>query len=166
MGAAMQAPDYVQWHGIWELQHNLQEMIAWGAERGVEEAKKIYESNSPTKFFTYKIYDVPGGLYSLVTPEQFDVPMLYQVIPNYWEKAKANLKAAYEKGLITKETWERWLTRYENKEKYLGKDYTGHEIFQKYNERRKKELVADDGPLSDAIGLDLPSETPFAEKEK
>ncbi|HCW92491.1 MAG TPA: cytochrome C, partial [Flexistipes sinusarabici] len=111
MGAAMQAPDYVQWHGIWELQHNLQEMIAWGAERGVEEAKKIYESNSPTKFFTYKIYDVPGGLYSLVTPEQFDVPMLYQVIPNYWEKVKANVKAAYEKGLITKETWERWLTR-------------------------------------------------------
>jgi hypothetical protein len=166
MGAAMQAPDYVQWHGIWELQHNLQEMIAWGAERGVEEAKKINESDSPTKFFTYKIYDVPGGLYSFVTPEQNDVPMLYQVIPNYWEKAKANVKAAYKQGLITEETWERWLTRYENKDKYLGKDYAGHEIFQKYNERRKKELVDDDGPLSDAIGLDLPSKTPFEEKEK
>ncbi|HCW92492.1 MAG TPA: cytochrome C, partial [Flexistipes sinusarabici] len=62
--------------------------------------------------------------------------------------------------------WERWLTRYENKEKYLGKDYAGHDIFQKYNERRKKELVADDGPLSDVIGLDLPSPTPFAEKER
>lgn len=40
MGSAMAAADYVQWHGIWELQHNLQAMIAWGAERGVEEAKE------------------------------------------------------------------------------------------------------------------------------
>ena len=39
-GAAMGGADYVQWHGVWELQHDMQEMIDWGAEHGVEEAKK------------------------------------------------------------------------------------------------------------------------------
>lgn len=158
-GAAMQGADYVQWHGIWELQHNLQKMIAWGAEHGVEEAKKIYESNSPTKFFPYKIYDIPGGLYGFYTEEQYSVPALYKIIPNYWEVVKANVEQAYKKGFITKAEWERWLERYKNKDKYLGKKYGKHKVYEDYEKRKVKELNLKDknSPLYQAIHIGLPS---------
>jgi hypothetical protein len=164
MGSAMMAADYVQWHGIWELQHNLQEMIAWGAEHGVEEAKKIYESNSPTKFFTYKLYDIPGSIYSIVTAEQFSVPALYQIIPDYWEKVKANVEQAYNKGFLTKAKFDRWMERYNNKDKYLGKKFPPHPLFKEYDERRKKELVGEGSALDKVIKIGLPSPTPFEDK--
>lgn len=165
MGSAMAAADYVQWHGIWELQHNLQEMIAWGAEHGVEEAKKIYESDSPAKFFTYKIYDFPGSLYSVVTAEQFSVPALYQIIPNYWEKAKANVEQAYKKGLLSKSAWDLWMDRYENLDYNLGKEFPPHPLWDNYNKRRIAELNLNDPktPLSQAVGIGLPSPTPAEE---
>jgi hypothetical protein len=161
MGAAMMGADYVQWHGIWELQHNLQEMIAWGAEHGVKEAKEIYESDSPTKFFTYKIYDLPGGIYSQVTSEQYDVPMLYKVIPNYWEKVQKNVEEAYKQGFLTKARYDRWMERYNNKDKYLGKKYGKHPVMTDYKERLKKELKVEGAPLKKAIGLKLPSPAPY-----
>lgn len=168
MGSAMAAADYVQWHGIWELQHNLQEMIAWGAEHGVEEAKKIYESSSVTKFFPYKLYDLPGSIYSIVTPEQFDVPALYQIIPDYWEKVKANVEQAYKKGFLTKAKFDRWMERYNNKDKYLGKKYGKHPIFEAYKKRYDKELNLKDPntPLSKAVNIGLPSPTPFEDANK
>jgi hypothetical protein len=168
MGSAMAAADYVQWHGIWELQHNLQEMIAWGAEQGVEEAKKIYESSSATKFFPYKLYDLPGSIYSIVTPEQFDVPALYQIIPDYWEKVKANVEQAYKKGFLTKAKFDRWMERYNNKDKYLGKKYGKHPIFEAYKKRYDKELNLKDPntPLSKAVNIGLPSPTPFEDANK
>lgn len=163
MGAAMGGADYVQWHGIWELQHDMQEMIAWGAERGVAEAKKIYESKSPAKFFTYKLYDYPGGLYAVTTPEQYNVPVLYKIIPNYWQKIKANVEAAYKAKLLTKAEWELWLNRYNNRDYYLGKKFPPHPVFKDYNERRKKELVDKNSPLSKVMGLKLPSPSPAEE---
>jgi hypothetical protein len=168
MGSAMAAADYVQWHGIWELQHNLQKMIAWGAEHGVEEAKKIYESDSPAKFFTYKIYDIPGSLFGIMTAEQFKVPALYQIIPNYWAKAKANVEQAYKKGFITKHSWELWLNRYNNMDVYMGTKYGDHPIFKAYKKRQAAELNLKDPntPLSKAIKIGLPSPTPASEKIK
>jgi hypothetical protein len=168
MGSAMAAADYVQWHGIWELQHNLQEMIAWGAEQGVEEAKNIYESSSATKFFPYKLYDLPGSIYSIVTSEQFDVPALYQIIPNYWEKVKSNVEQAYKQGFLTKAKYDRWMDRYNNRDKYLGKKYGKHPIFQAYKKRYDKELDLKDPntPLSKAIKIGLPSPTPFEDANK
>lgn len=165
MGAAMQAADYVQWHGIWELQHNLQEMIAWGAEHGVKEAKEIYESTSPTKFFTYKLYDFPGSIYSIVTSEQFDVPMLYKVIPNYWDKIQANVQQAYKKGFLTKARYDRWMERYDNRDFYLGKKFPKHPVFEEYKKLKDKELNLKDPntPLSKAIKIGLPSPTPYDE---
>ncbi|ADD67790.1 hypothetical protein Dacet_1014 [Denitrovibrio acetiphilus DSM 12809] len=165
MGSAMAAADYVQWHGIWELQHNLQAMIAWGAERGVEEAKKIYESDSPAKFFTYKLYDFPGSLFSIVTAEQFNVPALYKIIPDYWEKAKANVEQAYKKELITEDAWNLWMARYDNLDKYLGKEYPPHPIYDAYDKRRVKELNLNDPktPLYKAVHIDLPSPSPADE---
>jgi len=168
MGSAMAAADYVQWHGIWELQHNLQEMIAWGAERGVEEAKKIYEADTPAKFFTYKLYDFPGSLFSVVTAEQFNVPALYKIIPDYWAKVKANVEQAYKKGLLSKDAWELWMARYENLDQNLGKNYPPHPIWDDYNKRRIAELNLNDPdtPLSKAVGIGLPSPTPASEKIK
>jgi hypothetical protein len=168
MGSAMAAADYVQWHGIWELQHNLQEMIAWGAEHGVEEAKKIYESDSPVKFFTYKIYDYPGSLFSVVTAEQYSVPMLYQVIPNYWEKVKANVEQAYKKGLITKDGLDLFMNRYNNLDKYLGREYKNHPVYDEYKKLQVKELDLNDpeSPLYQAVHVDLPSPSPASEKIK
>lgn len=168
MGAAMGAADYVQWHGIWELQHNLIKMITFGAEHGVEEAKKIYDSTSPAKFFTYKLYDWPGSLFSVVTAEQFDVPALYQIIPDYWEKVKANVEQAYKKGFLSKKAWNLWMERYNNLDKYLGKEFPPHPIFEAYKERKNKELNLKDPktPLSKAIKIGLPSPTPFADPER
>jgi hypothetical protein len=136
-------------------------MIAWGAEHGVKEAKEIYESDSPTKFFTYKIYDLPGGIYSQVTSEQYDVPMLYKVIPNYWEKVQKNVEEAYKQGFLTKARYDRWMERYNNKDKYLGKKYGKHPVMTDYKERLKKELKVEGAPLKKAIGLKLPSPAPY-----
>lgn len=165
MGAAMQGADYVQWHGIWELQHDLQEMIEWGAERGVADAKKIYESTSPAKFFTYKLYDLPGGLYSIVTPEQYDVPALYKIVPDYWAKVKANVEQAYKKGFLTKTDMDIWMERYNNMDKYLGKKYPNHPVFEAYKARQKAELDLTDPntPLSQAVHIGLPSPSPAEE---
>jgi hypothetical protein len=140
-------------------------MIAWGAEHGVEEAKKIYESDSPTKFFPYAIYDIPGSIYSIVTAEQYNVPALYQIIPNYWEKVKANVEYAYKEGFLTKAKFDRWMERYNNKDKYLGKEFPPHPLFKEYDERRKKELVGGDSALSKVLKLKLPSPAPFYDKK-
>ena len=158
-GALMMGADYTQWHGIWEIQHNLTKLIEWAAENGSEEAKKIAESNSPTKFFTYKLYDMPGNIWGIST-DMHKTPALYNLIPNYWEKAKDNVEAAYKQGLLTEEQWKMWLERYENKDYYLGNIYDEHPIL-----KRDKDLKAKDDQAfkEQAVELELPSPTPFEE---
>ncbi len=167
-GAAMGGADYVQWHGVWELQHDMQEMINWGAEHGVEEAKKIAESDSPAKFFPYKLYDFPGGVYSISTKENQSVTTTQQYIPDYWEKVKANVEQAYNKGFLTKVAWDRWMERYNNKDHFDGTKYGSHPLYEPYKERKKKELNLKDpnSPLSQAINIGLPSPSPAEEKIK
>ncbi|WP_298037583.1 multiheme c-type cytochrome [uncultured Desulfuromonas sp.] len=167
-GSAMGGADYVQWHGIWELQHDLQEMIGWGAEHGVEEAKKIAESDSPARFFTYKLYDYPGGAYSVATREQQAVATVQQYIPDYWEKVKANVEQAFTQGLLSKAAWERWMERYDNKDHYDGTKYGDHPIYAPYEKRKARELNLKDpnSPLSRAIKVGLPSPSPAEEKIK
>lgn len=165
-GSAMGGADYVQWHGIWELQHDLQEMIAWGAEHGIEAAKKIYESDNPTKFFPYKLYDFPGSIYSIATQEQQGVPMLYKTIPNYWEKVKNNVEAAYKGGLLSKKAFDAWMKRYNNLDHYLGTKYGEHPIWKDHDNRRIKELNLKDpnSAIKKAIDVKLPSDSPAKEK--
>jgi len=158
-GSEMMGADYTQWHGVWEMQHKLQEIINWGAEHGDEEAKKIAESTSPTKFMPFKIYDFPGNEWGIGT-EKFRTPVLYKLIPNYWEKVKANVEAAYKQGLLTKDQWELWLERYNNRDHYLGLEYPPHPVTEKYRADFKKDL---DTLKKEAIGIKLPSPTPFSE---
>lgn len=167
-GSAMGGADYVQWHGIWELQEDLQEMIAWGAEHGVEEAVKLHEADTPAKFFTYKLYDFPGGAYSIATKEQQGVATVQQYIPDYWEKVKANVEQAYKQGLLSKGTWNRWMERYNNKGHYDGTKYGDHPIYAPYKKLKDKELNLKDpnSPLSRAIKVGLPSPAPAEEKIK
>lgn len=131
----------------------------------LKKLKKIYESDSPAKFFTYKLYDFPGSLFSIVTAEQFNVPALYKIIPDYWEKAKANVEQAYKKELITEDAWNLWMARYDNLDKYLGKEYPPHPIYDAYDKRRVKELNLNDPktPLYKAVHIDLPSPSPADE---
>ena len=43
-GAEMMGADYTQWHGVWEIQEDLIELIRWAAEHGDSEAKKWVNS--------------------------------------------------------------------------------------------------------------------------
>jgi len=158
-GAEMMGADYTNWHGVWELQHNLMEMIEYGAEHGDAEAKAIADNNSPTKFMTYKIYDVPGNEWG-ISVEKYRTPVLYKIIPNYWEKVKANVEAAYKGGMLSKDQWDLWMERYNNRDHYLGTKYPESKIFKDYKERFKKDMK---NLKEKAIGLKLPTPAPFTE---
>ena len=164
-GAAMGGADFTQWHGIWYLQHDLMEIIGALAEHGDAEAKKIWYSKSPTKFFTYKIYDFPGSIWGIWTKEPYDTPALRKILgeDKYWEMVKANVENAYKKGWLTKAQWERWLNRLKNKDHYEGDKYGSHPIYKAYLKRKKKELNAKDpnSGLYKAINIGAPSPTPF-----
>jgi len=159
MGAEMMGADYTNWHGLWELQHNMMEMIEYGANHGDAEAKAIADNNSPTKFMTYKIYDVPGNEWG-ISVEKYRTPVLYKIIPNYWQKVKANVEAAYKDGMLSKDQWDLWMERYNNRDHYLGNKYPESKIFKDYRERFKKDMKNLKGK---AIGLKLPSPAPYTE---
>jgi hypothetical protein len=57
------------------------------------------------------------------------------------------------------------MERYNNKDKYLGKEFPPHPLFKEYDERRKKELVGGDSALSKVLKLKLPSPAPFYDKK-
>jgi hypothetical protein len=145
MGAEMMAADFTQWHGMWELQYDLHETIHFLAEHGVPEAKKVWESKSPLKFFPYRVYDFPGNVWSIVTAEMYETPMAYKILGDkYWEMVKKNVEAAYRKGWLTKEQWDRWMYRYNHRDKYLGKKFGHNPVFEAYKKRLKMELNAKD----------------------
>ena len=167
-GSAMGGADYVQWHGIWELQHDLQEMIAWGAEHGVEAAEKIYNAATAAKFFPYKLYDMPGEIYHAQTKEMAAVAAAPQYIDNYWGKVKANVEQAYKKGLLSKNSWDRWMHRYNNRDHFQGTKYGSHPAWEDHKQRKVKELNLKNpaSPISRAVNVKLPSPSPADEKIK
>ncbi len=152
-GAEMMGADYTQWHGIWELQHMIVEMITWAAEHGDAEAEEWLKSTDPTKFYTYKLYDFPGNAWGINT-EQNKLPYLYKTFPDYWERVRANVKYAYEQGLLSKEQWELWEERYKKKDHYLGIKYKTPDIIKTYREELKKDTEAF---KKQAVKLNLPS---------
>jgi hypothetical protein len=162
-GSLMMGADYTQWHGIWDLQLGLIEAIYWLAENGIEEAKKIWESKSPSKFQSYTIYDLPGSVFGVWTQEAYKTPALYKLIPDYWDLVKANVENAYKKDFLTKAQWERWLNRYNNRDYYLGTKFGNHPIFEAYKARKDKELDLKnpDSALSKTIKIGAPSPTAF-----
>jgi len=171
MGAEMMAADYTQWHGIWELQYDIMETIHFLAEAGIPEAKKIWDSKDPLKFFPYRVYDFPGNVWSIVTEDMYDTPLAYKLLGDkYWEMVKKNVYEAYKKGWLDDEEWQRWLYRYEHRDKFLGKKFGHHPIFEAYKKRKAMELNAKDpnSPLYKAIHLldDAGTPTLFEAGEK
>jgi hydroxylamine dehydrogenase len=122
-GAEMMGADFTQWHGIWEVQHDLIEVIKWAAEHGDSEAKVIAESVSPSKFITYALYDIPGTPWS-INARANTTPYVYNTFPDYWDRVFANVKTAYEKKLLSQSQWDHWNKRFEKKDHYLGLKYT------------------------------------------
>ena len=112
-GAEMMGADYTQWHGVWEVQEDLMEVIKWAAEHGDAEAKKIVHSTSPSKFITYSLYDIPGNAWGIGTHTN-TTPYVYNKYPDYWDRIYANVKTAYDRGLLSKIQWKRWEDRFEN----------------------------------------------------
>ncbi len=160
-GAEMMGADFTQWHGVWEVQEDLMEVIKWAAEHGDSEAKTIAHSTSPSKFTTYTLYDIPGTAWGIPTWTN-TTPYLYNNFPDYWERIYANVKTAYERGLLTKKQWERWEDRYENKEHYLGLKYTAQtdSTWNFYKERNDYDLK---NMKEQVIDMKLPGK-PFFKK--
>ncbi|GAB4337979.1 MAG: hypothetical protein Kow0037_21530 [Calditrichia bacterium] len=147
-GALMMGADYTQWHGVWEIQEDLAELITWAAEHGDPEAKKWVKSTSPDKFLTYPLYDIPGNAWG-VNVMANTTPYVYKKYPDYWERVYKNVEAAYKKGLLSDKQWALWKKRYDNKEYYLGTKFNADSTWNYYKElndydlKKMKEQVID-----------------------
>jgi len=117
------------------------EVIKWAAEHGDAEAKQIVRSTSPSKFTTYTLYDIPGSAWGISATVN-TTPYLYNNYPDYWDRVFANVEAAFNQGLLSKDQWNMWQERYENKEHYLGLKYTADvdSTWNFYKERHIKDL--------------------------
>ncbi len=111
-GALMMAADHTQWHGIWELQHDLIEIIRYGAEHGLPEAEARMASDDPLKFWFYPYYDLPGSAWGIDTiayrqseEHTTKIPANREGGEEYWDNAYSNVKAAYEHGLLSDDQW-------------------------------------------------------------
>jgi hydroxylamine dehydrogenase len=136
MGAMMMSPDYTQWHGIWELQHDLISVANYAAEHGLPEAKTWAENKTPAKFYPYALFDVPGVAWGISTIS-YKTPWTSKTDDQYWPKVKANVEAAYTRGLLNDEQWKLWMKMYDNRDHYLGLKYE-HPAFHAEYERMLK----------------------------
>ncbi len=159
-GAIMMGADFTQWHGIWDLQENINEMLTWAAERGDDEAAAWVESNYPTKWVPYALYDIPGNAWGISVLVN-TTPFVYNRYPDYWERVYRNVETAYQAGLLSEEQWEVWLERYEKRGHYLGTDYEADSLFEFYKQRNAMDTEAFQ---RQAVQLKLPG-APFWESQ-
>lgn len=155
-GAEMMGADYTQWHGIWEIQHNMIEMLTWAAEHGDKEAQKWVDSNDPIKFAPYALYDIPGTAWGISAKANI-TPYVYKY-DDYWDRIKANVETAYNTGFLSKDQWDLWMKRYDNKEHYLGTKYSADvdSIWNFYKERNDIDTKAF---TKQAVNLELPGKS-------
>jgi hypothetical protein len=126
-GAIMMGADYTQWHGIWDLQHDLMELIEYAADYGLPEAQAWMESPDPAKFWLYPFYDIPGSAWGIDTiayrkSEEFTTKILMNrdEMPDYWDRVQSNVAAVYDHGLLTDDQWELWQELYANIDRENG----------------------------------------------
>ena len=132
-GALMMGADYTQWHGIWDLQHDLIEIIRYAAEHGLPEGKAWMASDDPDKFWLYPFYDVPGSVWGIDTiayrlGEDWTTKIWMnrdgqEGLDAYWAAAYENVQAAYEAGLLSDEQWALYQRLYENREVENGNTF-------------------------------------------
>ncbi len=120
-GAIMMGADYTQWHGIWELQENLIDMMNWAGDHGLKEAQAWQQDDSPLKFLLYPWYDVPGTAWGISAISNRNV-WFYDSnnVEDYWKRAYANTEAAYKAGLLSDDQWALYEKLYENREEEMG----------------------------------------------
>lgn len=159
-GNLMMSPDFTQWHGIWELQRSLVEIIRYGAEHDLPEAKAWMKSDNPVKYWLYPFYDMPGSPWGIDTlafrksPEFTSrIPMNRGDIPDYWDRAKGNVEAAYKNGLLSAEQWELWQKLYANLDKENGQIYALPPDFKTAVDGDKRDATAQ---TNQAIEFKLP----------
>ncbi len=139
-GALMMAADYTQWHGIWDLQKDLVEIIRYGAEHGLPEAEAWLAPEDPDKFWLYPFYDVPGSVWGIDTitfrsGEDWTTKVWMnregqEGLDAYWAAAYANVEAAYAAGLLSEAQWELYQELYENRQVESGSTYPLPPLFQ------------------------------------
>ncbi|WKZ69732.1 MAG: multiheme c-type cytochrome [Melioribacteraceae bacterium] len=142
-GAEMMGADYTQWHGVWEMQEAMVEMLTWAAEKGDPEAKRWVESNHPEKFIPFALYDIPGNAWG-INSHSNTTPVVYNNNPDYWERIYQNVETAYQAGLLSDKQWQLWVKRYNDKEHYQGTKYkeANDSLYQFYLDRNKKDTEA------------------------
>ncbi|NOZ08363.1 MAG: cytochrome C [FCB group bacterium] len=164
-GAEMMGADYTQWHGVWEIQQDMVELLTWAAEHGDAEAEEWVTSNSPAKFTPYALYDVPGNSWGIGAMTN-TTPYVYKAYDDYWERVKLNVQAAYEKGLLSKDQWDLWLDRFENRDYYLGTQFTNNKAVQKtWNFYKDRKAVDGKAMKEQVINFKLPGQ-PYFEENK
>jgi len=146
MGAMMMSPDYTQWHGIWELQHDLINIINSAAEHGVKEAVAWQKVASPAKFYPFPLFDIAGSAWGISTIG-YRTPWTYKNVEDYWGKVKKNVEAAYNHGLLSKDQWALWMKMFENKDHYLGLKYD----HPPYHKEMVKMMVKDKAALKSQV---------------
>ncbi len=139
-GALMMGADYTQWHGIWDLQKDLVEIIRYAAEHGLPEGEAWMASDDPAKFWLYPFYDVPGSVWGIDTlayrmSDEWTTKILMnrngqEGLDAYWEAAYANVQAAYEANLLSDKQWELYQQLYENREVENGNTFPLPDLFK------------------------------------
>jgi len=160
-GAEMMGADFTQWHGIWELQMDMNEMLTWAAEHGDKEAKEWVDSTHPSKWVPFALYDVPGNAWG-ISPMTNRMPFVYNNYPDYWDRIYANVKTAFEAGLLSEKQWQLWSKRYENKDYYLGTQFNADSVYAHYKALDDLDTRAFQ---EQAVGLKLPGK-PFWQTDK
>ncbi len=132
-GALMMGADYTQWHGIWDLQHDLVHIIQDAAEKGLPEAEAWLQSDDPNKFWLYPFYDVPGtawgpDILAFRKGDDYTSKILMNRgddawLDDYWARAEANVEAAYNKGLLSDKQWEMAQEQFANRDLWTGVGY-------------------------------------------
>ena len=162
-GALMMAADYTQWHGIWDLQSDLVEIVRYGAEHGLPEAEAWMASDDPAKFWLYSFYDVPGSVWGIDTiAYRMGDDWTTKVWMNrngqegldaYWQAAYDNVQTIYEAGLLSDEQWALYERLYENREAENGNTFPLPDLFQVHLAGK----AADEAAASEyGAGLKLP----------
>jgi hydroxylamine dehydrogenase len=165
-GALMMGADYTQWHGIWDLQHDLVHIIRYAADHGLPEAEAWMASDDPAKFWLYPFYDVPGSAWGIDTiayrlgqeagewtTEIWMNRDGQEGLDAYWEAAYANVRVAYEAGLLSDEQWGLYQQLYETREVENGNTYPLPELFQVHLDGRAADSAA---AAEYGAGLTLP----------
>ncbi|MBL7023734.1 MAG: cytochrome C, partial [Candidatus Marinimicrobia bacterium] len=92
-------------------------------------------------------------------------PFVYNNHPDYWERVYKNVKKAYDEGLLTRDQWNLWLNRYENKDHFLGLKYTNDaKVDSTWNFYKDRNAIDKEAFIKQAVKLDLPGKSFYDDK--